>query len=165
MFYQTESKLQGWRALAILDDNTQCLLYVGRSTTQIRTGYAAAFLEVLDNEQRARVRSISMQCWQGAADRGRWIAKAVLSIPCSKPAAAQSLVTETDLDLQFAASGVVDDVAAASRPSQAVLPFRRPKETRRSPGWSSALVLPFRQPLTSDDPAEVAPAQEESLPA
>lgn len=105
MFYQTESKLQGWRALAILDDNTQCLLYVGRSTTQIRTGYAAAFLEVLDNEQRARVRSISMQCWQGAADRGRWIAKAVLSIPCSKPAAAQSLVTETDLILNSLPAG------------------------------------------------------------
>jgi hypothetical protein len=88
MFYRTEAKLQGWRALAIFEDGSQCLIYLGRSTTQVRAGYAAAFLEVLDEEERARVRSISLQCWHGAPDEGRWIPKATLAIPLREPVAA-----------------------------------------------------------------------------
>jgi len=81
MFYQTETKLQGWRALAVFADRTECLIYVGRSTTQVRAGYAGAFAEILEAEERAQVRSISLQCWQGAADKGRWVPKGVLAVP------------------------------------------------------------------------------------
>ena len=31
MFYQTEAKPQGWRAVAVFDDRGDRLLYVGRS--------------------------------------------------------------------------------------------------------------------------------------
>jgi hypothetical protein len=81
MVYRTETKLQGWRALAQFEDGSQCLIYLGRSTAQVRAGYAAAFLEILDEEERAQVRSISLQCWHGAADEGRWIPKTTLAIP------------------------------------------------------------------------------------
>jgi hypothetical protein len=81
MFYQTETKFQGWRAVALFEDGTEFLLYVGRSTTQVRGHYAAAYAELLDAEERGRVRRISMQCWQGAADQGHWISKADLPIP------------------------------------------------------------------------------------
>jgi hypothetical protein len=87
MVYQHETKLQGWRALAIFEDGSQCLIYLGRSTAQVRAGYAAAFMEILDEEERAQVRSISLQCWQGAADEGRWIAKTTLAIPTRMPLA------------------------------------------------------------------------------
>ena len=86
MIYQTESKLQGWRALVVFEDRSECLLYVGRSTTQIRQGYAAAFNEILSEEERAQVRAISLQCWQGAPDRGHWLQKGTLAIPGCKPA-------------------------------------------------------------------------------
>ena len=43
MFYQTEAKPQGWRALAIFDDRPDRLLYLGRSSTQVRAGFADAF--------------------------------------------------------------------------------------------------------------------------
>ena len=36
MFYQTEAKPQGWRAVAVFDDRTDRLLYLGRSSTQVR---------------------------------------------------------------------------------------------------------------------------------
>src|SRR5438034_1355057 len=36
MFYPTESKPQGWRALAVFDDRNDRLLYLGRSSTQVR---------------------------------------------------------------------------------------------------------------------------------
>src|SRR5947209_5667029 len=49
-FYRTEAKPQGWRALAVLADRTERLLYLGRSTTQVRAGYAQAYQEVLDEE-------------------------------------------------------------------------------------------------------------------
>ena len=91
MFYQTEEKLQGWRALAVYTDGGECLLCVGRSTTQVRAGYAAPFAELLDEEERGRVGRIVMQCWQGAADRGHWVNKSDLPIPAPKAAAAIGL--------------------------------------------------------------------------
>jgi hypothetical protein len=81
MFYQTESKLQGWRAVAVYEGGGECLLFVGRSTTHVRAGYVTAFAEVLDAEERARVRRIALESWQGAADQGRWVAKAALAVP------------------------------------------------------------------------------------
>jgi hypothetical protein len=47
MIYQTESKFQGWRAIAIAEDRTEHLVFLGRSSTQVRTGYAAAYHEIL----------------------------------------------------------------------------------------------------------------------
>jgi hypothetical protein len=80
MFYQTESRLQGWRAVAVFEGG-ESLLFVGRSTTHVRAGYADAFAEVLDAEEQARVRLITLECWQGAADQGRWVAKTILAVP------------------------------------------------------------------------------------
>jgi hypothetical protein len=87
MFYQTEAKLQAWRALAILADRSERLIYVGRSTSQVREHYAGAFEELFDDEERAQVQSIQLQCWHGAADRGHWVQKNTLSMPTPKPAA------------------------------------------------------------------------------
>ena len=50
MFYQTEAKPQGWRAVAVFDDRTDRLLYLGRSSTQVRANFGIAFFEVLDDE-------------------------------------------------------------------------------------------------------------------
>ena len=51
MFYQTEAKPQGWRAVAVFDDRTDRLLYLGRSSTQVRANFTQAFFEVLDDEE------------------------------------------------------------------------------------------------------------------
>jgi hypothetical protein len=81
MIYRTESKLQCWRALAVAEDRTEHLIYLGRSSTQVRSGYAAAFWDILDEEERARIRQISLQRWNGAPDEGRWIQQTTLNIP------------------------------------------------------------------------------------
>lgn len=81
MFYQTESKPQGWRALAIFDDRADRLLYLGRSSTQVRAGFGEAFFDVLDDEEREHVRSISLQRWHGAPDAGRWMHLTNLMVP------------------------------------------------------------------------------------
>jgi hypothetical protein len=81
MFYPTEAKPQGWRAVAVFDDRGDRLLYLGRSSTQVRAGFATAFAEVLDDEEREHVRSISLQRWHGAPDAGRWIHQTNLTIP------------------------------------------------------------------------------------
>jgi hypothetical protein len=81
MFYHTEAKPQGWRAMAVFDDRGDRLLYLGRSSTQVRTGFAEAFLEVLDDEERDHVQSISLQRWHGAPDAGRWLHQTNLNIP------------------------------------------------------------------------------------
>lgn len=105
MFYQTEAKLQAWRALAIFADRSERLIYVGRSTSQVREHYAGAFEELFDDEERAQVQSIQLQCWHGAADRGHWVQKNNLAIPVSKP-------------------------AAAARAPRKILPFRKPEPIR-----------------------------------
>ena len=82
MFVQTEAKAQGWRALVTFDDGREdCLLFLGRSSTAIRTGYIAAFGEVLDDEERDRVRSVSLQRWHGTPDSGRWMHQTNLKVP------------------------------------------------------------------------------------
>jgi hypothetical protein len=90
MFYQTEAKPQGWRAIAVFDDRPERLLYLGRSSTQVRAGFATAFLEVLDEEERDHVRSISLQRWHGAADAGQWIHQTNLTVPTNAVRVARS---------------------------------------------------------------------------
>jgi hypothetical protein len=63
------------------------LIYLGRSTSQVRAGYAAAYDELLDDEEKALVRRISLQCWNGAPDRGHWVPKTTLAIPNGAPVA------------------------------------------------------------------------------
>jgi hypothetical protein len=88
MHYPTESKVRGWRAVAVFSDGTECLIYLGRSTTQVRAGYAAAYHEVLDAEEQGRVQAISLECWQGVPDAGRWVQKSPLTIPSRESVAA-----------------------------------------------------------------------------
>jgi hypothetical protein len=81
MFYQTEAKPQGWRAVAVFDDRPDCLLYLGRSSTQVRANFTTAFFEVLDDEERDHVCSISLQRWHGAPDAGHWVHQTNLNVP------------------------------------------------------------------------------------
>ncbi len=81
MLIVTESKAQGWRAVAVLNGRGEALLFVGRSSTQVRAGYAEAYSELLDDEERDMVQSIKLQQWQGAPDAGKWIDKAELRLP------------------------------------------------------------------------------------
>jgi hypothetical protein len=81
MFYQTEAKPQGWRAVAVFDDRGDRLIYLGRSSTQVRAGFAQAFFEVLDEEERDHVRAIALQRWHGAPDAGRWLHQINLNVP------------------------------------------------------------------------------------
>jgi hypothetical protein len=81
MFYQTESKPQGWRAMAVFEDRSDRLIYLGRSSTQVRAGFVTAFFEVLDEEERDNVRSVRLERWHGAPDAGRWLQQTTLNIP------------------------------------------------------------------------------------
>ena len=82
MFYQIESKAQGWRAMAVFDDErAEALLLIGRSSTQVRAGYVESFMDLLDDEEREHVVSISLQRWHGAPDAGRWMQQTTLKVP------------------------------------------------------------------------------------
>ena len=81
MNYQTEAKPQCWRAVAVFDDRPEALLYLNRSSPMVRAGYRAAFMELLDEEERGHVKSVSMQRWQGAPDSGRWVHQSELPVP------------------------------------------------------------------------------------
>ena len=81
MLIQTESKAQGWRAVAVFDDRPDALIFVGRSSTHVRDEYAEAFLELLDDEEREHVTTIQLQQWSGAPDAGRWNLKNILKVP------------------------------------------------------------------------------------
>lgn len=84
MLFTAESKAQGWRAVAVFDDRPEALIFVGRSSTHVRQEYAAAFLELYDEEDREHVTAIQLQQWSGAPDAGRWIVKNTLKIPAPK---------------------------------------------------------------------------------
>src|SRR5262249_54813164 len=90
MFYQTEAKPQGWRAVAVFDDRGDRLVYLGRSSTQVRTNFGQALFEVPDDEEREHVRSISLQRWHGAPDAGRWMHQSTSPCP-SRPSWPEAL--------------------------------------------------------------------------
>lgn len=81
MLIQTESKAQGWRAVAVFDDRPDALIFVGRSSTQVRQEYAEAYAELLDDEEKEHVTTLQLQQWHGAPDAGRWMHKANLRVP------------------------------------------------------------------------------------
>lgn len=81
MFHQTEAKAQGWRAVAVFDDGSEGLIVLGRSSKQVRDGYAEAFYELYDEEQRAEIETINLQTWYGAPDAGHWQHKSKLRMP------------------------------------------------------------------------------------
>src|ERR1700722_9597344 len=81
MFYQNEAKPQIWRAVAVFDDRPDRLLYLNRSGSKVREGLRKAYFEVLDDEEREHVRSISLQHWHGAPDAGRWQHQSILQTP------------------------------------------------------------------------------------
>lgn len=82
MFYQTEAKAQGWRAVAVFDDGRpEALVLLGRSSTQVRAGYVESFMDLLDDEERDHVQSVALQRWQGAPDAGRWMHQTNLKVP------------------------------------------------------------------------------------
>jgi hypothetical protein len=82
--YLTEAKPQCWRAVAIFEDRREALLFLGRSSAQVRAGYVNAFNDVLDEEERAQIRSISLQRWNGAPDAGKWLQQTTLAVPAPK---------------------------------------------------------------------------------
>jgi hypothetical protein len=77
----TEEKAQGWRAIATMDGGRECLLFVGRSSKNVREEYVAAFQELLEDDEQESVKEIHLQQWQGAPDAGRWLTKAELRHP------------------------------------------------------------------------------------
>ncbi len=90
MFYQTESKPQCWRAVAVFDDRPDQLIFLGRSSTQVRAGFASAYFDILDEEEREHVRAIALQRWHGAPDAGRWMHQTNLNIPTTSRVAASA---------------------------------------------------------------------------
>jgi hypothetical protein len=83
MNYPTESKAQGWRAMARFEDGREALLLIGRSSTQVRQGYIESFNDLLDDEEREQVVSISLQRWHGAPDAGTWEHQTTLKVPAT----------------------------------------------------------------------------------
>lgn len=81
MNYQTEAKPQCWRAVAVFDDRPEQLIYLGRSSTQVRANFAQVFFDLLDDEERDHVRNVALQRWHGAPDAGRWMHQTNLNVP------------------------------------------------------------------------------------
>lgn len=81
MLIQTESKAQGWRAVAVFDGGAEALVFVGRSSTHVRQEYVEAYLEALEEDEREQVTAIQLQQWSGAPDAGRWVLKSNLKLP------------------------------------------------------------------------------------
>ncbi|MSR32823.1 MAG: hypothetical protein EXR99_15110 [Gemmataceae bacterium] len=81
MIYPTESKPQVWRAVVGFDNRSEMLLFVGRSSEQVRANIESAFNELLDQEEKEKAQSISLQRWNGAPDAGKWMHQTNVPMP------------------------------------------------------------------------------------
>lgn len=82
--HMTESRMQGWRALAIGKDGSEHLIFVGMSYEQVKKNYQAAFLNVLTDDEQDNIDRIQMQRWSGVPDSGKWISQDTARLPVKK---------------------------------------------------------------------------------
>lgn len=85
MQYQTETKAQGWRAMAKFADGSEAFLFLARSSSAVRSGYLESFTELLDEEERSLVSKITLERWHGAPDAGSWEELSELKVPKATP--------------------------------------------------------------------------------
>lgn len=83
MLELSESKAQGWRAIAVMEDGSEALVTIGMSSAQIRANYVSALEEMFEDEPDAleKVGEIRLEQWYGAPDAGRWTQKNTLRNP------------------------------------------------------------------------------------
>jgi hypothetical protein len=67
--------------MAVFEDRSERLIYLGRSSVQVRANFTEAFLELFDDEDRDLVKHIALQRWQGAPDQGRRLHHTNLAVP------------------------------------------------------------------------------------
>jgi hypothetical protein len=116
------SGVQDWRAIACLTPNGERLLCVGGSSAQVRAAYTNAWGEVIRDEDRPTVRTISLQRWAGLAWAGQWEHQTFLAVPSTrggKAGAAEAAVEaekpESDLEAELD-SLIGDDLDIESEP-------------------------------------------------
>ena len=69
--------------MARFEDGREALLLIGRSSTQVRQGYVDSFHDLLDDDEREQIASISLQRWHGAPDAGTWEHQTTLKVPAT----------------------------------------------------------------------------------
>lgn len=77
------STISAWRALALLAPSGDRLLCVGDTSNHVVGSYGEAFEEVLCDEDRGRVKCISLQRWAGTNRAGQWVHESFLQLPTS----------------------------------------------------------------------------------
>lgn len=77
----SETKPQRWRALALYNDGQEALLRLGSNIAQVTESYEYPFFELLDDEEREKVKEIHLQKWNGTADKGCWESQKQLPVP------------------------------------------------------------------------------------
>jgi hypothetical protein len=77
------SGTQDWRAIAQLSSGGERLLCVGESSSQVRAAYIGAWGEVIRDEDRPTVQSISLQKWIGQIWAGTWEHQQTLEVPAT----------------------------------------------------------------------------------
>jgi len=80
MLVTVEQKAQNWRAIAVLKDGREALLFVGSSSTQVRSGWLESLKEYKEAD-REEIDSVKLQQWQGTPDAGKWIDRNPLRMP------------------------------------------------------------------------------------
>lgn len=72
---------QDWRAVANLAPHGERLLCFGDTSAQVRDCYVGAWGEVIRDEDRPTVKSISLQRWSGQFCSGQWEHQQYLDLP------------------------------------------------------------------------------------
>lgn len=74
---------QDWRAVAQLSSGGERLLCVGESSSQVRAAYVGAWGEVVRDEDRPTVQTVSLQKWTGLPWAGQWEHQQTLEVPAN----------------------------------------------------------------------------------
>lgn len=96
--HMTESRMQGWRALAIGKDGSEHLVFVGMSYEQVKKNYSESFLDILTDEEQDNISIIQIQRWNGVPDNGKWVSQDTARIPTRNSIVNTQIVEEDEED-------------------------------------------------------------------
>ncbi len=77
----TEKKFSDWRVVATDADGKEHVIFIGQSFTAVTQAFPNAFKDLLEEEDKAKIKEVMVQKWYGTASKGTWADRKLLPIP------------------------------------------------------------------------------------
>lgn len=81
MINEPVAKFSNWRVIAKDVYGNEHLIFTGQSYSHVTESFGESFKELLEPDEKAKIKEVVVQRWNGLPNRGTWVNKKSLAIP------------------------------------------------------------------------------------